>query len=80
MSHPPALNAPGAISSGVSVRGVTSEVEARMETEAAREEQEKLLQEIVDLCAENGVLITTVKRNWAQEQAELRPRCVFLFF
>jgi serine palmitoyltransferase len=79
VSHPPALNAPGGISSGIAVRGISSEVEKRMEVEAAREEQEKLLQEIVDLAAENGVLLTTVKRNWAQEQADLRPRCVSSF-
>ncbi|GAA5854417.1 hypothetical protein JCM8547_001813 [Rhodosporidiobolus lusitaniae] len=67
VSHPPALAAPGGISSALAARGVSAEVEARMATEAAREEQERLLQEIVDLCAENGVLLSTVKRNWAQD-------------
>ncbi|KAI5481759.1 hypothetical protein MNV49_000036 [Pseudohyphozyma bogoriensis] len=39
----------------------------------SREDQEKQLLEVVDLCAENGVLITTTKRNWAQEMVENRP-------
>lgn len=41
--------------------------------ELSRDEQEKLLQEIVDHCAENGYLVTRPKRNWAHEQAEQRP-------
>ncbi|GAA5893609.1 serine C-palmitoyltransferase LCB1 [Sporobolomyces salmoneus] len=41
--------------------------------ESSRQEQERLLQEIVDLCGENGVLLTTTKRTWAQEQGEVRP-------
>lgn len=41
--------------------------------ESSRQEQERLLQEIVDLCGENGVLLTTTKRTWAQELTEVRP-------
>ncbi|KPV74860.1 uncharacterized protein RHOBADRAFT_36805 [Rhodotorula graminis WP1] len=46
---------------------------ARSHSNSAREEQERLLQEIVDAAAENGVLLSTTKRNWAQEMVELRP-------
>jgi serine palmitoyltransferase len=41
--------------------------------ESSRQEQERLLQEIVDMCGENGVLLTTTKRTWAQEMTEIRP-------
>ncbi|GAA5925814.1 serine C-palmitoyltransferase LCB1 [Sporobolomyces koalae] len=44
-----------------------------MYTESTRQEQESLLQEIVDLCGENGVLLTTTKRTWAQEMSEVKP-------
>lgn len=45
----------------------------KMRIEQRREEQEGLLQDIVDLAAENGVLLTTAKRNWEQELVEHRP-------
>ncbi|SCV71956.1 BQ2448_4650 [Microbotryum intermedium] len=38
-----------------------------------REEQEMLLQDVVEQCGENGVLVTRTKRNWAQEMVEHRP-------
>lgn len=41
--------------------------------ESSREEQERLLQDVVDLCAENGVLISRTKRNWSQEMVEQTP-------
>lgn len=41
--------------------------------ESSREEQERLLQDVVDYCAENGVLVTKTKRNWEQEMVEHRP-------
>lgn len=41
--------------------------------ESPREEQERLLQEVVDICAEGGVLISRTKRNWEQEMVEQRP-------
>lgn len=44
-----------------------------MEAESTRQEQERLLQEIVDVCGENGVLLTTTKRTWAQEMTEIKP-------
>ncbi|BGP16487.1 hypothetical protein JCM10213_001176 [Rhodosporidiobolus nylandii] len=72
VSHPPTIPAAG-LSSALATRGVNPEVEKRMAAEAAREEQERLLQEIVDICAENGVLLSTSKRNWAQEMVEHQP-------
>lgn len=42
-------------------------------SELSRDEQERLLQEVVDSCAEHGVLITRTKRNWDQEMVEHRP-------
>ncbi|GAA6028215.1 hypothetical protein JCM8097_006921 [Rhodosporidiobolus ruineniae] len=72
-SHSNVSHPPSAATSALPARGVDPKVEARMQAEAAREEQEKLLQEVVDLCAENGVLLTTTKRNWAQEMVEHRP-------
>ncbi|GAA6011963.1 hypothetical protein JCM11491_000119 [Sporobolomyces phaffii] len=44
-----------------------------MQAESSRQEQERLLQEIVDVCGENGVLLTTTKRTWAQEMADVKP-------
>ncbi|GAA5874627.1 hypothetical protein JCM16303_002928 [Sporobolomyces ruberrimus] len=44
-----------------------------MQAESSRQEQERLLQEIVDMCGENGVLLTTTKRTWAQEMTEIKP-------
>ncbi|GAA5975459.1 hypothetical protein JCM11641_004270 [Rhodosporidiobolus odoratus] len=74
VSHPPSRPSTG-LSSALSVRGQGPNlaVEAQMEAETARDEQERLLQEIVDLAAENGVLLSTTKRNWAQELVEHRP-------
>ncbi|GAA5828824.1 hypothetical protein JCM11251_005887 [Rhodosporidiobolus azoricus] len=69
VSHPPVLTASDAVARG----GANPEAEKLAAENAAREEQEKLLQDIVDLCAENGVLLTTTKRNWGQEMAENRP-------
>ena len=77
VSHPPpqpivVQPAPGAVGyPSTLARGL--DVEARLEAQSAREEQERLLQEIVDAAAENGVLLSTTKRNWAQEMVELRP-------
>lgn len=44
-----------------------------MTAESPREEQERLLQEVVDICAEHGVLVARTKRNWEQEMVEQRP-------
>ncbi|GAA6047407.1 hypothetical protein JCM3770_001290 [Rhodotorula araucariae] len=77
VSHPPpqpivVQPAPGAVGyPSTLARGV--DAEARLEAQAAREEQERLLQEIVDAAAEGGVLLSTTKRNWSQEMVELRP-------
>ncbi|GAA5923432.1 hypothetical protein JCM1841_003324 [Sporobolomyces salmonicolor] len=81
VSHPP----PGAIVPGGGASGISTSVAAgangagaaaaaaAMEAESAQQEQERLLQEIVDVCGENGVLLTTTKRTWAQELVEHRP-------
>ncbi|GAA5917275.1 hypothetical protein JCM5296_004841 [Sporobolomyces johnsonii] len=80
VSHPP----PGAIVPGGGAGGISTSVAAgvhgqdaaamaAMEAESAQQEQERLLQEIVDVCGENGVLLTTTKRTWAQELVEHRP-------
>ena len=44
-----------------------------MTTESNREELERLLQEVVEECAHNGVLVSRTKRNWEQEMVEQRP-------
>lgn len=41
--------------------------------ESSREELEKLLQEVVDNCADNGVMVSRTKRDWDQEMVEHRP-------
>lgn len=41
--------------------------------ETTREALEKLLQDVVEECANAGVLITRTKRNWEQEMVEWRP-------
>ncbi|KAL8293603.1 hypothetical protein RQP46_000304 [Phenoliferia psychrophenolica] len=51
----------------------TSYSTAGFTTESPREEQERKLQDVVDSCAENGVLVTRVKRNWDQEMVEHKP-------
>lgn len=43
------------------------------DTQSQREEEEQKLQEVVDLCAENGVLVSRTKRNWQQEMVENKP-------
>lgn len=83
MSHPPpqpiiVQPAPGAVGypslrGGSGGKNALADAQARIEAESARDEQERLLQEIVDAAAENGVLLTTTKRNWAQELVEHRP-------
>lgn len=79
VSHPPpqpivVQPAPGAVGYPSTLgRGGNVDVEARLVAQSAREEQERLLQEIVDAAAENGVLLSTTKRNWSQEMVELRP-------
>lgn len=76
VSHPAplALAAAGAVSgpAGLAQSTQLAALE-QMRIEQQREEQEELLQEIVDLAAENGVLLTTTKRNWSQEMVEHRP-------
>ncbi|KAM0791332.1 hypothetical protein ACM66B_005802 [Microbotryomycetes sp. NB124-2] len=42
-------------------------------SELSRDDQERLLQDIVDKCAEDGVLVSRTKRNWSQELFEQRP-------
>ncbi|KAK4056697.1 serine palmitoyltransferase component [Microbotryomycetes sp. JL221] len=42
-------------------------------SELSRSEQEQLLQDVVDRCAEDGVLISRTKRNWDQELFEQQP-------
>ncbi|KAM0752771.1 PLP-dependent transferase [Meredithblackwellia eburnea MCA 4105] len=44
-----------------------------LSVEQSRNEQERLLQDVVDQCAENGVLVSRVRRNWEQEIVENRP-------
>lgn len=85
VSHPPpqpivVQPAPGAVAYSSALAGSSSRgssgaqpVPAAPEWVAARDEQERLLQEIVDLAAENGVLLTTTKRNWAQEMVQHQP-------
>lgn len=78
VSHPPAAlpgTAAGINASGPAGLAQLNQIAAleRMQVEQQREEQEELLQEIVDLAAENGVLLTTTKRNWSQEMIEHRP-------
>lgn len=42
-------------------------------TETQRELEERLLQDVVEVAAENGVLLTRTKKNWEQEMVEARP-------
>ena len=51
----------------------TSYSSAGFTAESTRDEQERKLQDVVDSCAENGVLVTRVKRNWDQEMVEHKP-------
>lgn len=48
-------------------------VSGPINVESSREELEKLLQEVVDNCADNGVLVSRTKRDWDQEMVEHRP-------
>ncbi|BGO91522.1 hypothetical protein NBRC10512_003183 [Rhodotorula toruloides] len=84
VSHPPpqpivVQPAPGAVAYSTALQGSSARntgaqaVPAAPESVALREEQERLLQEIVDHAAENGVLLTTTKRNWAQEMVQHDP-------
>ncbi|GAA5820676.1 hypothetical protein JCM10212_000451 [Sporobolomyces blumeae] len=79
VSHPQAapVIAPAVSSAVVRANGTgksgTHKVLTSIEAESTRQEQERLLQEIVDLCGENGVLLTTTKRTWAQEMVEHQP-------
>ena len=76
VSHPaPLAAAAAATSSGPASLAQSNQLAAleQLQIEQQRELQEELLQEIVDLAAENGVLLTTTKRNWSQEMVEHRP-------
>lgn len=44
-----------------------------MTIESTRAALEQQLQQVVDECASNGVLVTRTKRNWEQEMVEQRP-------
>lgn len=77
VSHPAPLAAAvaAATASGPASLAQSNQLAAleQLHIEQQRELQEELLQEIVDLAAENGVLLTTTKRNWSQEMVEHRP-------
>ena len=77
VSHPAPLAAAvaAATASGPASLAQSTQLAAleQLQIEQQRELQEELLQEIVDLAAENGVLLTTTKRNWSQEMVEHRP-------
>lgn len=76
VSHPqptPITIPAAGMSSARSRNGANGTLVSSMEAESTRQEQERLLQEIVDVCGENGVLLTTTKRTWAQEMTEIKP-------
>ncbi|GAA5983506.1 hypothetical protein JCM10908_000312 [Rhodotorula pacifica] len=75
VSHPAPLVVAAAAASGPAGLAQSTQLAAleQMQIEQQREEQEELLQEIVDIAAENGVLLSTTKRNWSQEMIEHRP-------
>ncbi|KAG5458777.1 MAG: pyridoxal phosphate-dependent transferase, partial [Olpidium bornovanus] len=46
---------------------VSKQASKRKSVEAKRQEEERILQDIVDMCAKDGVLVTRAKYLWTQE-------------
>lgn len=64
---------PSSLASATSATSSGLGISATAISESSREEQERLLQDVVEYCAENGVLVSRTKRNWEQEMVEHRP-------
>lgn len=62
-----------ATSTALAKNATPSDAASKMVSEASRVELERLLQEVVNECGQNGVLVTRTKRNWEQEMIEQRP-------